>query len=100
MRTILVRYKTTETHAKSNLGLIQAVFEQLRAEHPARVRYQTFRIGESEFVHLATVETAGDSPITALSAFRTFQAELRDRCVEPPVVTELSPIDFFSSLPA
>ena len=36
--------------------------------------------------------TVDDSanPLLALAAFKAFQEGIRDRCVEPPVVTELT----------
>jgi len=96
MKTIMVRYKTSEAHAEANAALVRAVFNQLRSLAPAGIRYATYRLPDGvTFVHIATHETTGENPLTALSAFKAFQAGLKDRCVEMPVFTELSPVDSY-----
>jgi hypothetical protein len=98
MRTIMVRYRTEDAHASTNASLIRAVFDELRARAPNGFRYATYRIeGGATFMHVATTEGDGDAPVTSLASFKKFQAELQGRCVEPPVVTELSPIDSYDS---
>ena len=67
MKTVMVRYKTTETHAKANEDLVRAVFDELRAHAPQGLRYASYRLA----------------------------AQLKERCVEAPVVTELSAIDAY-----
>lgn len=96
MKTIMVRYKTSEGHAETNVTLVHAVFDALRASAPAGFRYATYRLADGvTFIHLATIETAGTNPLAALPAFRVFQEELAGRCVEPPVVTELTAVDSY-----
>jgi hypothetical protein len=91
MRTILVRYKTSEASADSNAALVRAVFEELRARAPRGLHYASYRLADSvTFVHIATLETRDDNPLAALPTFKAFQAELRERCVEPPVIVELT----------
>jgi hypothetical protein len=104
MKTIMVRYKTSATHAATNETLVRAVFDELRARAPRGIRYATYRLGDeatldgTTFVHIATLETPEDNPLAALPAFRAFQEQLRlkDRCVEPPVVTELTAVDSYA----
>jgi hypothetical protein len=94
MKTIMVRYKTAEAYADANAALVRAVFDELRARAPTGLRYASYRLADGvTFVHLATHDT--DNPLTALPAFKAFQKELKDRCAEPPVVTELNEVDSY-----
>ena len=96
MKTIMVRYKTSETHAHANEALVHAVFDELRARAPGGLRYATYRLADGvTFVHIATLEAPDENPLTALPSFKAFQKELKDRCTEPPVVTELSAVDSY-----
>jgi hypothetical protein len=93
MKTIMVRYKTAEAHADANEALVRAVFEELRACTPEGLRYASYRLADGvTFVHIATVETPAANPLSVLSSFKAFQKQLGERCVEPPVVTEMSPV--------
>lgn len=97
MRTVMVRYKTAEAHAEANATLVRSVFNELRARAPKGIRYATYRLPDGvTFVHIATLESAEDNPLTTLPAFKAFQKDLKERCVEPPVVTELSPVDSYA----
>lgn len=91
MRRVMVRYQTKPDRAEENERYVGAVFEQLQREHPAGVRYATFKLDDGvTFVHIASIETDdGSNPLAALEAFRSFTAGIRDRCVQPPVTTEL-----------
>src|ERR1051325_6987279 len=89
MRTVMVRYKTKEGRADENEALIRAVFAELRTRAPGGLRYASYRLPDGvSFVHIAKVDTAGDNPLTSLPAFKAFQSEIEDRCVEQPVVTD------------
>jgi hypothetical protein len=87
MKTIIVRYKTHPNQADKNAELIRAVFAQLAERAPKGLSYRSYRDGCS-FVHVATVE--GDNPLLALPAFQAFTKDIKSRCVEEPVVTEMS----------
>ena len=98
MKTVLVRYKTTPQGAEINVALAHAVFDELRKLAPAGFRYATYRLADGvSFVHLASYasETA---PLTALASFKAFQKDLKDRCAETPVVTELTAVDSYASV--
>jgi hypothetical protein len=96
MKTIMVRYKTTEAHAPTNVTLIRAVFDELRSRAAVGLRYASYRLPDGvTFVHIATHETPGENPLAVLPSFKAFQAQLKDRCVEPPVVTELAAVDSY-----
>ncbi len=96
MKTILVRYKTAEAHAAANEALVHAVFDELRARAPRGLRYATYRLADGvTFMHVATVETPDENPLTGLPAFKAFQERIKERCVELPVVTELFAVDSY-----
>ena len=89
----MVRYTTTEAHAETNEAMIRAVFAELRARLPKGIRYDSYRVGAgATFVHIASLDVPGDNTLTALPSFAAFQERLKDRCVEPPVVSDLSPV--------
>jgi hypothetical protein len=99
MKTIMVRYKTSEAQAGANEALVHAVFNELRSRAPEGLRYATYRLPDGvTFVHIATVATPDENPLPLLASFKAFQKDLKDRCVEPPVVTELSPVDSYGSV--
>jgi len=92
----MVRYRTSDAQAEANAALVHAVFDELRARAPGGIRYATYRLADgTTFVHIATLDTAERNPLTTLPAFQAFQANLKDRCVEPPVLTELSAVDSY-----
>jgi hypothetical protein len=96
MKTVMVRYKTAEAHAAANEASVHAVFDELRARTPEGLRYATYTLADGvSFVHIATIDTAHENPLTMLSSFKAFQKQLQERCVEPPVVTELRAVDSY-----
>ena len=96
MKTIMVRYKTAEAHAHANETMVRAVYDELRSRAPAGLRYATYRLADGvTFVHIAKLETPDENPLVTLPAFKAFQKGLKDRCVEPPVVMELSAVDSY-----
>jgi hypothetical protein len=95
-RTVLVRYKTSEPHARVNEALVRAVFDELRLREPGGLRYASYKLADGvTFVHIATLDSPDDNPLTRLPSFKAFQSQLKDRCVELPVVTELSAVDSY-----
>ncbi len=85
----MVRYKVKPDRVEENEQLVRAVYGELAATEPEGLRYATFRLEDGlSFVHIATVE-GERNPLAEVEAFARFQADVRDRCEEPPVVTEL-----------
>lgn len=85
MKRMLVRYRTKAEKAEENAGLIENVFQELRAKSPTGIRYLALRLGDGSFLHLVATEgDEGGSPLTALPAFRAFQSGIKERCAEPP----------------
>jgi hypothetical protein len=89
MRQVMVRYRVKLDRVEENEQLVRAVYEELAATEPAGLRYATFRLDDGvSFVHIASVE-GEHNPLAEVEAFARFQADVRDRCEEQPVVTEL-----------
>lgn len=97
MKRIMVRYKVKADRAAENEALVRDVFESLNRDNPDGIRYVTFKLDDGvSFVHIASIETGdGSNPLSGLEAFKTFQAEIKDRCEEPPVATPLSEVGSF-----
>jgi hypothetical protein len=97
MRTIMVRYKTTEAEASTNETLVRGVFAELAERAPSGIRYASYRLEDGvSFVHIATVDVPEQNPLQQLPSFQRFQRELQARCVELPVFTTLSPIGTYA----
>ena len=93
----MVRYKTTAAGGDTNAALVRAVFEELSIRAPGGIRYASYRLADGvTFIHIASVETPEDNPLMGLPSFKAFQSQLKDRCVEPPVVTELSVVGSYA----
>jgi quinol monooxygenase YgiN len=96
MKRIMVRYRVKPGQVEENERLVRAVYEELRDTAPAAMRYATFRLDDGHsFVHLHD-SGEGSPAMTELAAFREFQAGIRERCEEPPAVTELSEIGSYN----
>ena len=90
MTRVMVRYKVMPEQVARNEELVRAVYAELHQAEPGGLRYATFKLPDGvTFVHLADSDGQG-TPLTGLAAFKAFQAGLRERCDEPPVVSELT----------
>ena len=101
MKRVLVRYKVKPDRGEENEKYIRKVFEELQHKAPAGLRYASFKLDDGlSFVHIASIETDDENnPLSRSAAFQTFQAEIRDRCEEPPVAVDIHEIGnygFFS----
>ncbi len=94
MKRLMVRYKVKADRAAENESYINKVFEQLKSENPSGVRYASFKLDDGvSFVHIVSLETSdGSNPLGELSAFKAFTADIKDRCDEPPVASELNEV--------
>jgi hypothetical protein len=90
----MVRYTVKPECVAENERLAAAVYEALRAARPAGLRYATFRLGDGvSFVHIVSHEAAEQgNALTSLPAFQAFASGVKERCVEPPLRTELTEI--------
>ena len=89
MRRTMVRYKVKPERVADHEALIQAVFAELSTSNPAGLRYGAYKQADGvSFVHFAIIE--GDTnPLDSVAAFKAFGANIKDRCDEPPAVTQL-----------
>ena len=87
MKRTLVRYKIQSDEAQENVRLIEGVFRELKAKSPDGLRYLSLRLDDDTFVHLHAVDD-GAQPVSALDAFKAFQSNIEDRCVEQPQANE------------
>ena len=94
MKRVMVRYTVKPDQADVNQRLVEEVYAELQRKAPAGLRYATFKQSDGvSFVHIASIETEnGDNPLSHLPAFKAFQAQIRERCVEPPVAIDLEEI--------
>jgi hypothetical protein len=96
MRRVMVRYKVKPERVEENEALVRAVYAELRSTEPDGLQYATFRLDDGlSFVHIASVEE-GTNPLPELTAFKAFLADIRDRCDEPPVTSQLQQIGSYN----
>jgi quinol monooxygenase YgiN len=85
MRQVIVQYRVKPDRAAENERLVRAVYDELHRTKPSGLRYATFQLEDDvSFVHVAEVDDETENPLAQLEAFRAFQAEIQDRCEEPP----------------
>jgi hypothetical protein len=95
MKRVMVRYRVKAERVAENEALVAAVFEQLAREQPQGLRYTSLKLEDGvSFVHLVESEP-GSRPLTELEAFDAFRANLRDRCDEPPVRVDFTPVGVY-----
>lgn len=94
MERIMVSYKVKQDKTAENEALVKAVFEELETSAPDGIRYASFKLQDGvSFVHIVSIETQdGSNPLPGTDAFKAFQAEIKDRCEEPPIAQELTEI--------
>jgi hypothetical protein len=91
MPQVMVRYRVNSDRVAENEQLVRAVYDELAASKPEGLHYATFKLPDGvTFIHIAQHDEP--NPLPTLAAFRQFQEDIRARCEEPPVVTELEEI--------
>ena len=97
MERYMVRYKVKPERASENENYIKEIFTQLENESPEGIRYPSFKLDNGvNFVHIASIETEdGENPMSNLSTFKMFLSEIKERCDEPPVLSELHEVDSY-----
>ena len=95
MRQVMVRYKVKPEAVAENERLVREVYEELADARPGGFHYGTFKLDDGvSFVHIAT-QAGDESPLGSVAAFQRFQAGIRERCEEPPVVVDLEEVGSF-----
>jgi hypothetical protein len=87
--SVVVSYRVRPEAVAEHVRLIEAIFEQLRAEQPGNVEYKVMCLDDGvSFVHVSTADTAdGSNPLPEMSAFRAFGKDSAARVATPPVPT-------------
>jgi hypothetical protein len=90
----MIRYKLKADRVAENERLARAVYEALESAKPPGLHYATFRLDDGvTFVHIVSYDEADTSnALTSLAAFREFASEVKERCVELPVRSDLTEI--------
>jgi len=91
MPHVMVRYRVRPDRVAENEQLVRAVYDELAASRPDGLQYATFKLPDGvTFIHLAR---HGDpNPLSTTAAFQRFQEGIKERCDEPPVVTQVEMI--------
>ena len=84
--SVVVSYQVKPEALAEHVRLIEAVFEQLRAEQPDNVEYKVVRLADGvSFVHLSSADTPdGSNPLPALAAFKEFGRDSAARVATQP----------------
>jgi hypothetical protein len=72
-------------------------FRELQTKSVDGFRYVVLKPGDGSFLHFFEAEN-GASPMAGIEAFQLFQAGVRDRCLEPPQVSEAAVIGNYRML--
>jgi hypothetical protein len=96
MRQVVVQYRVKPDRAAENERLVRAVYDELHRTNPSGLRYATFQLEDAvSFVHVAEVDDETENPLARVEAFRAFQAEIQDRCEQPPAASRAREIGSF-----
>jgi hypothetical protein len=92
MKRIQVRYRTHPDRAAENETLVKAVFQELKARAPKGIRYAALKLADgATFVHTVEIDTPdGSNPLSEIGAFKAFQKDLTERCVEQPQASDVT----------
>src|SRR5262245_12344180 len=90
----MIRYKLKPDRVAENERLSAAVYDALRRKQPPGLHYATFRQADGlSFVHVVSYDDGvSNDVLTSLPEFKAFSEGVKDRCIEPPVRTDLTEI--------
>jgi len=91
MPHVMVRYRVHPDRVAENEQLVRAVYDDLADSQPDGLHYATFKLPDGvTFIHVAQHDEP--NPLFTSAAFQRFQEGIKDRCHEPPAVTELDEV--------
>jgi hypothetical protein len=98
----MIRYTLKPERVADNERLSRAVYDALKRVRPTGVHYATFKLADGVgFVHLVSYdEGVSNTALTSLPEFKSFSEGVKERCVEPPVrsdLTEIGSYGFFAT---
>ncbi len=85
MTSRLITYPVKPEAIEENQKLVEAVFAELHAKSPPRVRYLVLKLEDGSFCHLVEDEA---KVIVGLDAFKAFQNGGAERRLEAPRLRE------------
>ena len=87
--SVVVSYTVRPDAVADHVRLIEAVFDQLRGEHPRNIEYKVMQLDDGvSFVHVSTADTPdGSNPLPQLAAFQQFSEGAASRVATPPMPT-------------
>jgi hypothetical protein len=84
----MVRYRVKPDRVAENEERVRAVYDELAASQPDGLQYATFKLPDGvTFIHVA--QHGEPNPLSGVAAFQRFQEGIRDRCDEPPAVSQV-----------
>ena len=97
MEKVIVRYKLKPGRVEENEYLVKEVYKELSREGPEGFSYATYKLEDGlTFIHVASHEPGSKNPLPGLPAFKNFQAGIKDRCDELPVVNHVTEIGSYT----
>jgi hypothetical protein len=92
MKKVLVRYKVKANKVAENEQLVKEVYKQLHEKKIDGFRYTTLKLDDGvTFVHIAFSDNEqANTTFSNLPAFKNFQANIKDRCDEPPLLSQVN----------
>src|SRR5579862_219123 len=98
---VVVSYQVRPDAIAEHIRLIEAIFEQLRAEQPANVEYKVVRLADGvSFLHVSTADTPdGSNPLPELASFKEFTRDLPARAATAPAPAAADIIGSYSPDP-
>ena len=98
MKKVLVRYKLKEASVAENERLVKAVYKELQEANLQGFHYITLKQSDGvSFVHMAFADSEEiNHTFSSLPAFKNFQAGIKERCEEIPVVGAVEEIGSYN----
>jgi hypothetical protein len=102
MKKLLIRYKVKADRVAENENLVKEVYKQLHERNIDGFHYTTIKLEDGvSFIHIAFVDKEeANAAFNQLPAFKNFQANIKDRCEELPVVNQITVIGSYNFIPA
>jgi hypothetical protein len=96
VKRVIARYTVKPERAAENEELVRAVYAELHQTRPAGLRYATYQLDDGvSFVHVAATKD-GQNPLAEVQAFKRFQENIDERCIEKPVVSSARELGSYS----
>jgi hypothetical protein len=98
IKKTIARYKVQATKVTENETLVKEVYKQLHQEKIEGFHYSTFKLEDGvTFIHIALSDTdEANKAFTNLQAFKNFQAGIKERCDELPVVSAATEVGSYN----